>query len=292
MNKSADLQVAGTYLDPQLPGPYSGRLSRTLGFVPGFLRGFVIEAGGMVSLLAEIVWSAVRYPTGYWGAVFEDLAQTIKKSWFPISAAVFGFCMFMSFLTVQFFAMVGAVTLFGPTIFMYSMRNFTMWVLSMVVAGVVGASLTADIGSRKVREELDAMQVMGINPVRDLGVPRVISIALFTTMLSIPANIVTLLAFQFGEIYVAHAGSSDFYRNVFDGVSTIDLFSVVVNSFLVGLLIGTVCCYKGFTAVGGANGLGKAVNQAVVISFVAVFVLLLGYQAVLLGLFPDLGVLK
>jgi phospholipid/cholesterol/gamma-HCH transport system permease protein len=64
---------------------------------------------------------------------------------------------------------------------------------------------------------------------------------------------------------------------------------MVFNCFLSGLLIGTVCCYKGLNAAGGAIGLGRAVNQAVVISFVALFVMQLGYNAIVLGLFPGLG---
>jgi phospholipid/cholesterol/gamma-HCH transport system permease protein len=64
---------------------------------------------------------------------------------------------------------------------------------------------------------------------------------------------------------------------------------MVLNCFLAGLLIGVVCCYKGLTAAGGAMGLGRAVNQAVVIAFVALFVMQLGYNALILGFFPGLG---
>jgi len=243
----------------------------------------------MADLLAKILKSAVLHPRGYWGAVADDMFLTLKQASLPIAAAIFGFLIFMSILTVQFFAMAGATQLFGPLLLLQAMRTFTMWIVSMVVAGVIGSALTADIGARKVREEIDAMEVMGIDPIRDLAVPRVVSVTLLTTLLSVPALLVTVLSMQVGAQYVAQQSSADFMSNLFSNVSPIQVVAVVINCFLVGLLIGVVCCYKGLNASGGAIGLGRAVNQAVVISFVGVWVLQLAFNAILLGLFPNLG---
>ncbi|SNR92425.1 phospholipid/cholesterol/gamma-HCH transport system permease protein [Haloechinothrix alba] len=270
-------------------GPYSGELSKSLAYMPRPVREFVIEAGGMASLLLRVVWSAVAHPRGYWSDTVDHLHTTIRKSWFPVVVAVLGFSMFMALLTTVFFQMVGAEQLTGPTLFVYMLRNFSMWTISMVSAGVVGAAITADIGSRKVREELDAMQVLGIDPVRELAVPRVVSVALFTAILTIPAAYMTLFSLQLGTLYVAGLHPADFYEGTFGSVLPVDLISLVINGLLVGLLIGTICCYKGFAASGGSMGLGKAVNQAVVICFVAIFVFLIGYQAVLIAFFPEYG---
>jgi phospholipid/cholesterol/gamma-HCH transport system permease protein len=246
----------------------------------------------MMQLLVRIVKSVVKRPTGFWGAVVEDMYATIKMSYLPIAAALFGFLVFMSILTVQFFDMAGATQLFGPLLFLQSMRTFTMWINSMVVAGVIGTALTADVGARKVREEIDAMEVMGIDPVRDLAVPRVISITLITMLLAVPSLLVTMFSMQFGASYVAKMPVSHFYSNLFSNVSPVDIVSVVINSMLVGLLIGVICCYKGFSASGGAIGLGKSVNQAVVLSFLGVWILQLAYNAILFGFFPGLGAFR
>lgn len=270
-------------------GPYGSTLSKAVGNVPSPLRAAATEAGGMATLLAKIVTSVIKEPTGFWGAVLEDMHYTVRQTWLPVSISVFGFLIFVSNLSVQFLGMVGASQLFGPILFLESTRSFTIWINSMVVAGVIGAALTADVGARKVREELDAMEVMGVDPVRELAVPRVISITLITTFLSLPSLVVTLVSMQLGALYVSGLSASEFYSNVFDQLTPIDVISVVVVSFLMGLMIGSICCYKGFTAGGGAIGLGRAVNQAVVASFVSVWVLLLAYQALILGLFPQLG---
>jgi phospholipid/cholesterol/gamma-HCH transport system permease protein len=268
--------------------PYSGAMSKSVGYVPRFLRDAVIEAGGMTDLLVKIVWSAVRHPVGYWNAAIDDIYRTLRQAWLAIVLALLGFLLFEAVDVVIFFNMVGATKLYGPVLLLESMRTFTMWIDSMVVAGVVGASLTADVGARKVREELDAMQVMGIDPVRELGVPRVVSITLLTTFLSIPSLLVTVVSMQFGAYFTSHMSAAAFYDNLYENVSPLSIFALIVGSLLIGVLIGTICCYKGFNAAGGAIGLGRAVNQAVVISFVAVWVEQLGFVAILLGLFPDL----
>ncbi|MFE7227473.1 MlaE family ABC transporter permease [Nocardioides sp. NPDC057577] len=273
-------------------GPYANPLSNSLKWLPPKVRGPVIEAGGMVDLLVKIVRSAVLHPRGYWVDVADDMYQTLKQASLPIAAAIFGFLIFMSILTVQFFAMAGATQLFGPLLLLQAMRTFTMWIVSMVVAGVIGSALTADIGARKVREEIDAMEVMGVDPIRDLAVPRVVSLTLLTTLISVPSIIVTIVSMQVGANYVAGQSGADFHSNLFANVSPVQVLAVVANCFLVGLLIGTICCYKGLNASGGAIGLGRAVNQAVVLSFVGVWVLQLAFNALLLGLFPNLGTFR
>lgn len=270
-------------------GPYDGKASKALEWMPPGLRNGLSVAGGMTHLLVQILRSAILRPKGYWGAVADDMYLTLKQASLPIAAALFGFLIFMSILTVQFFAMAGATQLFGPLLFLQAMRTFTMWIVSMVVAGVIGTALTADIGARKVREEIDALEVMGVDPIRDLAVPRVVSLTLITTLLSVPALLVTMVSMQLGASYVAHQPAAYFQSNLFANVSPIEVISVVINCFLIGILIGTVCCYKGLNASGGPIGLGRAVNQAVVTSFISVWILELAYNALLLGLFPNLG---
>ncbi|SNR94562.1 ABC-type transporter Mla maintaining outer membrane lipid asymmetry, permease component MlaE [Haloechinothrix alba] len=278
---------------PLLGGPYTGVASRSVGYVPDYARKFLIEAGGMIQLLAIIVWSAVRRPTGYWGRVLENMHEVIKTSWLTIALAVFGFQAAVSMISAQIVAMVGAGPLFGPYLFVFSTTTFTVWVNSMVVAGVIGTALTAEIGSRKVREELDAMEVMGIDPVRELAIPRVVSVVLTTVLLSIPALAASAVGMQVAADFFLHLPASDFYHTLYTGTGPINIGSYLVNNALIGLLIGTVCCYKGFAAAGGAMGLGKAVNNAVVICFLGVFVLQLAYQTVMLGFFPNaLGTLR
>lgn len=273
-------------------GPYGGALALAVALVPSPLRGVVTEAGGMASLLVKVVWSALRHPRGYWTDVVEEMAFTIKRSWISITVALFGFLLALTVPSLQWTQLAGVGELYGPLLLVQSTRTFTVWVATLLVAGVVGAAMTAELGSRKVREELDAMQVMGIDPIRTLVVPRVVSVTLVTTLLAIPAELITVLSSWFGSQYIGGMDSASFFDFLWLTLSPVELIALVFNCFLAGILIGTVCCYKGLTAAGGAMGLGQAVNQAVVIAFISLFVMQLGYNAVILGFFPDLGQFK
>lgn len=273
-------------------GPYSGPVSRAVGFVPGPIVRVVAEAGGMTALLVQIVWSIVRKPYGFWHAVLDDLYVTLRRAAFPMAAAIFGFLLFFSLVVVIFFNQAGAVSLGSALLFMYGFRAFTIFVVATVVAGVAGTALTADLGSRKIREELEAMEVMGVDPIRELVVPRAISVTLLTTLVVLPGLLVTAIGLQFGASYYGHLSAAEFYHTLFSSLATVELISVLLNCFLLGLLIATVCCYKGLTAVGGPIGLGRAVNHAVVICYLSLFVFQLGYNAVFLGLFPEVGSLR
>jgi phospholipid/cholesterol/gamma-HCH transport system permease protein len=274
-------------------GPYGGRLSATVSKVPGPIRNITGEAGGMSMLLGKVLWSAVRHPKGYWTDVLDEMHFTIKRSWISISVALFGFLLALSVPSMQFVNLAGVGELYGPLLLVQSTRTFTVWVATLLVAGVIGAALTAELGSRKVREELDAMEVMGIDPIRTLVLPRIVSITLITTLLAIPAELITVVSSQFGAWFIGGVPRADFYGAfLWSTLSTVELVALMFNCFLAGLLIGAVCCYKGLAAAGGAMGLGKAVNQAVVISFLALFIMQLGYNAVILGFFPGLGAFK
>ncbi|WP_200954406.1 MULTISPECIES: MlaE family ABC transporter permease [unclassified Nocardioides] len=273
-------------------GPYGSKLSQLVADVPGPIRSVTAEAGGMTLLLGKVLWSAIRHPRGYWNDVLDEMHFTIKRSWLSISIALFGFLLALSVPSMQFVNLAGVGELYGPLLLVQSTRTFTVWVATLLVAGVIGAALTAELGSRKVREELDAMEVMGIDPIRTLVLPRMVSITLITTLLAIPAEIITVLSSQFGAWFVGGIPRDDFYSYLWSTLSTVELVALMFNCFLAGLLIGAVCCYKGLAAQGGAMGLGKAVNQAVVVAFLALFIMQLGYNAVILGFFPGLGAFR
>lgn len=270
-------------------GPYGSRLSKGFAFIPSAVRHVIAEAGGMTQLLVKVLWSAIRYPRGYWSEVVAEMHFTLRRSWISITVALFGFLLALSVPSMQWVQIAGVAELYGPLLLVQSTRTFTVWVAALLVAGVIGASMTAELGSRKVREEIDAMKVMGIDPVRVLVVPRIVSITIVTTLLAIPAEIITVVSSQFSAAYIGGLSAAQFYHFLWLTMSTVEVTALVVNCLLAGLLIGAVCCYKGLSAAGGAMGLGKAVNQAVVISFVALFVMQIGYNAVLLGFFTGLG---
>ncbi len=270
-------------------GPFDTRLGRATAYLPGSVRNALVEAGGITQLLVTVLWDAVRHPTGYWSDTVDEMAFTIKRSYVSIFFALSGFLLMLSVPSQKFLNLAGVDELYGPLLLVQSTRTFTVWVATLLVAGVVGASMTAELGSRKVREELDAMEVMGIDPIRTLVLPRIVSVTIVTTLLAIPAELITIGSSVFSAMFIGGISPANSLQFEFGTLSPVEVVSLILNCFLAGLLIGAICCYKGITASGGAIGLGRAVNQAVVISFVSLFVMQLGYNALVLGFFPGLG---
>jgi len=273
-------------------GPYASTASAAVGYVPKPVRGFVGEAGGMGSLLVRVLWSAVRHPRGYWDDVVTELNFIFKNCWLAIGVALFGFLLTLCIPSVQFVKLAGVTEYFGPLLLTASLRTFTVWVTALLVAGVVGAAMTAELGARKVREELDALQVMGIDPIRTLVVPRIVAISIGTCLTSIPAALSTMLSIKAAASFVGGLNQAEFDVFLWSNMSPVEIGSMLVNSLLAGILVGTICCYKGLRAQGGAIGLGRAVNQAVVTSFIALFILQLAYNAIVFVIFPDMGTFR
>jgi len=152
---------------------------------------------------------------------------------------------------------------------------------------VAGTAITADLGARKIREELDALEVLGVDPIKNLVVPRFLALMLVTGLFDIYA----LLFGVFGGVVASLVNNEPlgpFWATFFNNASTTDLWGSVVKTTLFGAIIAVVCCYKGMTASGGAEGVGRAVNQAVVIAFLGIFAFNYVFTQVLLATHPQL----
>lgn len=253
----------------------------------------LLPMGEMAILLAKVLWSAVRHPRGYWGAVRDVMFDALKLCWIPltISTVAFGFGA-PGLQGGNIYLLFGIPERLGSFFVMASVREFAPWINAMIVAGVVGAAMTADLGARRVREEIDAMEVLGIDPVRDLIVPRVVGVTLITGLLDLVALTFGVIGGYLASVPVLGASTGAFLANFYANATLPDLWGSVLKTTMFGLIIGVVCCYKGLNAKGGPIGVGRAVNQAVVISFAMIYITNFLFTAILLGLNPDMQVYK
>jgi phospholipid/cholesterol/gamma-HCH transport system permease protein len=170
-------------------------------------------------------------------------------------------------------------------------REIGPLITAIVVAGVGGTAITADLGARKVREELDALQVLGVDPVKNLVVPRFLSLMLVAGLFNMFAILFGLFGGMLAEVeYGGLLGP--FWTNLFDNANVTDLWGSALKTTLFGAIIAIVCSYKGMAASGGAEGVGRAVNQAVVISFLVFGAFNYVFTQTLLATHPQILVLK
>jgi phospholipid/cholesterol/gamma-HCH transport system permease protein len=261
--------------------------------LPPAVEGVLAETGGMVVLAITGLKLALRRPVKWGGDFVDECYLLVTRCSLPLVLAVFAF----GFGTIGVeaggvFQALGATDRAGGIFVTAAVREVATWATAMVVAGVGGTAICADLGARKIREELDAMLVLGINPVKQLVVPRMLALIVITPLLNLVAILFITLAGILVMGMLFNVAPASFEATFAANFIPAELFASVLKTVIFGVIIGSVCCYKGLNASGGAQGVGKAVNQAVVISFAALWIFNYAYTSVLLAQFPALSGLR
>ncbi|MBY6388845.1 ABC transporter permease [Rhodococcus erythropolis] len=158
-------------------------------------------------------------------------------------------------------AAIGAVTQIGPV------------VTVLVIAGAGATAMCADLGARTIREELDALRVLGINPIQALVVPRVAAATLVALMLTSLVTMVGVIGSFLFSVYFQHVTPGAFAAGLTLLVGTPEVIVNLIKAAIFGLTASLIACYKGISVGGGPQGVGNAVNETVVYTFLALFVI-------------------
>lgn len=144
---------------------------------------------------------------------------------------------------------------------------------AVMVAGRVGGALTAELGTMNVTEQLDALRVMGTDPIRYLVVPRFLACVLLTPILTIYSDLLGVAGAWLVSTKFLGVPSGPYWAYSAIGVDTWQIMEGVVKSIFFGAAIGLVASYKGFTCGAGASGVGRACTDSFVTSFIAIIVI-------------------
>jgi phospholipid/cholesterol/gamma-HCH transport system permease protein len=242
----------------------------------------------IVTLAYRSVVCLVTPPFVWTGEFVEQGWSLAKRAWFPLAASAFTFGYGAPGVQgANFTTSVGSVERVGIIASNATIREVAVWVTGMLVSGVAGTAIAADLGARKVRQELDAMGVMGVDVVRRMIAPRVLALTLLMPALGMIAMVACVsgnlvAALQFGST------TGGFWDVFTHSLTTIDSAAFVIKTGIFGFVVAVVCCYKGMNAAGGSQGVGRAVNQAVVIAFVAVWVINYAFNSTYQAAFPEI----
>lgn len=156
-------------------------------------------------------------------------------------------------------AAIGAVTQLGPL------------TTVLVVAGAGSTAICADLGARTIREEIDAMEVLGIDPIHRLVVPRVIAATVVATLLNALVITVGLVGGYLFGVYLQNVSGGAYLATLTTITGLPEVIIAMIKAATFGLIAGLVGCYRGLTVRGGSKGLGTAVNETVVLCVVALY---------------------
>jgi phospholipid/cholesterol/gamma-HCH transport system permease protein len=238
--------------------------------------GGIAEAGYLFMLFAESL---------YWLLVGPFIRQPVRLAnvfaeMMKIGVLAAPIVMLLSFANGVIMAIQGIATLkvFGaesqvvPGIAYSVMREFGVLIAAIVVAGRSGSAIAARIGSMQLSQEIDALRVMGIDPVRQLVAPVVLASLLMLPVLTVLADTASMLG---GGIFTGISldiSLATFFDRAFEVLVVYDLMQGLIKSLVFGLLIALIACSHGFSVRGGAEGLGRATTRSVVTSIAAIVV--------------------
>jgi phospholipid/cholesterol/gamma-HCH transport system permease protein len=232
---------------------------------------YLEELGGMVRLGGQALAQTARRPFEFdlW---LEQLYQLAVRSMTITNVTLLFTGMVLAIQTAYSLAAYGGKSFVGDIVALSVVRELGPVLTALMVAGRVGAGITAELGSMAVTEQIDALRALAASPVRKLVVPRVGALLLGLPVLTILADTIAL----FGGLLmsVVEIGQTRVYylNHVHDALTVQDIASGVGKTVFFALFIGVIACYNGMHARGGADGVGKATTNTVVVSSIAIIV--------------------
>jgi phospholipid/cholesterol/gamma-HCH transport system permease protein len=262
--------------------------SRLAPVADGVVNVIFREPGRFFAMSLDTIRAMFKWPFQW--------REFLQQAWFIVSVTVAPTIMvaipFGAILSLQvgnLIRQLGAQSQTGSTAVLAIVREASPIVTALLIAAAAGSAICADLGARKIREEIDAMEVLGINPLHRLVVPRVFACAFVGLFLN---GIVSVVGIAGGYIFnvMLQGGTPGAYMSSFSGLAQLpDLYQAEVKAVVFGVTAALVASYKGLTASGGPKGVGDAVNQTVVIAAMALFVENFVLSALYFQLVPQKG---
>ncbi|MFH1372319.1 MAG: ABC transporter permease [bacterium] len=234
--------------------------------------GFVTRLGGLSIMLGRFLVSLRDVPRS-WRLIFEQLYALGVRS-LPLIIIISIFVGAVSAWQAAYqFKFIGApLRYLGQAVGKAVVIELAPVLSAIVFAGRVGAGVAAELGTMRVTEQIDALESMGINPIRYLVMPRVLACLIMVPFLVIFANFVAIMGALVVSIIGVDVSSETFLNGFRDSFKLGDFVDGLIKAAVFGLTIGVVGCYEGFNARGGAQGVGQATTTSVVISSVLILV--------------------
>ncbi|MFN2612128.1 MAG: MlaE family ABC transporter permease, partial [Solirubrobacterales bacterium] len=228
-------------------------------------RSWIETLGGMAGLSIQAGAQLVSPGLSWRREFFRQYIFSFRATLMP--ATVVAFVIGFSTIGIQggslasAFGAIDRISAIAPIAFL---RELGPLLTSAIVAGTLGSTITAEIGARQIRQEIEALEILGINPVRNLVLPKVLAVTLMMPVLNLLALWAGIAGCMGAAVFLYGSTPNAFLDALFTQTSFIDLWGSELKLLLFGWLIGIIASYKGLTVGAGAEGVGKAVNESVV----------------------------
>lgn len=232
----------------------------------------VRAVGGFYALCLDTLMSIPKRPFAWRELVFQTWFVA-RVSVVPTLMLVVPFTVLTVFIVNILLTEIGAADLSGSGAALGIVTQTGPVVTVLVVAGAAATAMCADLGARTIREELDALRVLGIDPVQALVVPRVIAATIVALLLNGCVTIFGLTGGFIFSVFFQHVTPGAYVSGLTLLIGLPEVLAATVKSAIFGMAAALIACYKGIAVGGGPQGVGNAVNETVVFSFMALFLI-------------------
>ncbi len=232
---------------------------------------FVAEAGGIALLFFTSLVYTFRPPYRV-RLFFKQMEFVGVNSLLVVILTALFSGMVIAFQSYRALSKFGGESLLGGLVALSMVRELGPVLTSLMVTARAGSAMAAELGTMRVTEQIDALEVMAINPVHYLVVPRLWAAVLMVPLLTVIADVVGIGGGYLVGVLLLKVDAGIFIKKMQDMVEWIDISSGLYKALVFGALLSIIGCYKGYNATGGAEGVGRATTEAVVIASVSILV--------------------
>ncbi|ASW96767.1 ABC transporter permease [Mycobacterium intracellulare] len=234
------------------------------------VRGPLAMVGGFARMCSLTGKALFRWPL-HGGELIVQCWFLLRVTILPTMMAAIPLTVLLTFTLNVLLGEFGAADISGAGAALGAVTQLGPLTTVLVVAGTGSTAICADLGARTIREEIDALEVMGIDPIRRLVLPRVLAATFVAGLLNSLVIIVGLVGSFTFSVYLQHVSGGAFLSTVTLVTGLPEVIIATVKAISFGLIAGLVGCYRGLTVSGGAKGVGVAVNETVVLCVIALF---------------------
>lgn len=229
------------------------------------------EAGSIWMMLMDVASWTFRRPFRF-SEIFTQMEFIgVKSLWVVVVTG--GFTgMVLALQTYYGFRSFSSEGLVGVTVALSMTRELGPVLTGLMVTGRAGSAIAAELGAMRVTEQIDALTVMALNPIKYLVVPRVVASILMLPILTIIADFIGILGGYFVGVVLLHINEGIFVGRMVKYVDLGDVYNGLAKAACFGLILALISCYKGFYTKGGSQGVGRATTEAVVLASILILI--------------------
>jgi len=236
-----------------------------------FALNIVWQAGGIGRMFGQSIYLSFRRPFKF-DYIFKQMEFVGVHSLLVVLITGTFTGMVLALQSSYGFKKFGAEGLIGVIVTLSMTRELGPVLTSLMVTGRAGSAMAAEIGTMRVTEQIDALTVMALNPIKYLVAPRVVASFLMLPVLTVISDFLGVVGGYIVGVKMLGVNEGAFINRIEKSVELADIYNGLVKAAVFGLILSIISCYKGYNTRGGAEGVGRATTEAVVLSSVTILI--------------------